>query len=897
MDSFLERCHDVLDLMQTILQFNKLDRVEVGGTKGKLLSSNVQQIYADFNQVSAVKDIGFFLSFTFPQEFDSELLALLQAVTPFKTFSYDIASVEAKQFDEDFYNFRCVVQDLERRIGSLISQALDDSTTVMACFKVIESFDELLERDLIVAEMEDKHAYLLKSYALDLKMVQDIFIAGQIRPNLNLNCPPRAGAVIWVRGLMQRIDEPMQRIRAMGAPVLKSEEGQEVTRAYDAIMASMLHFEETNVEEWAKDLELTSQDKLKQSLLRRDDQEVAESLLLRVNFDPALVCLLREVKYFKLLNDCKAESQKSIQVPESAYQIFVKGETYRQQTGNLELIVNIYNSMFSSLLDVERPLIQAKLDSIDKVLLKGLRHMNWKSQAIGDFITQTMLITKEANNILQTCKANVKEIQSILSSFANNLMMERKANKSYMVDEYRSIFALHIKSRYTAISKGGSDIHKYVEGSLKVLKVNKGALVWRAYVDYVNHIVIEGMVFAILASIKYLKDQIDPAFLNQRDVNPLLEICLRLSPPDVVFEPIMGSTRSGDGMRDIFFGWLNSFVNAATLFSRLDSQERDGDYLADVQENPRILHSIAQVSRLYTWTEQQCSLFRESFLKYAYLWTIDIQHHFQDFMKSESTDGPFGPCPTLSSFDAQIVKYKHLQFEIHDLPSSKTIGFFKIDAKPIKNALASVLSKWIHQFQDHLLQRVITEVTELSDFINFTDKALDMEVVDQDTMLQVMGYLRDVRKRSERTDNLFEPLRQIVALLTKHNVATPPEIIFGLEQVPITWSNVKKKATLTKDKHSKEQSVQAEKLKRQSKDFEFRVEEFFNYFKRAIPSDYSTNFDKAYEILDQIHHGNQREDPLPFGTLVELKRDAARLNEMQELFELYVSAFSPILYF
>ena len=54
MDSFLERCHDILDLMQTILQFNKLDRVEVGGTKGKLLSSNVQQIFSEFNQASFV---------------------------------------------------------------------------------------------------------------------------------------------------------------------------------------------------------------------------------------------------------------------------------------------------------------------------------------------------------------------------------------------------------------------------------------------------------------------------------------------------------------------------------------------------------------------------------------------------------------------------------------------------------------------------------------------------------------------------------------------------------------------------------------------------------------------------------------------------------------------------
>ena len=47
LDSFLERCHDVLDLMQTILQFNKLggDKgVEIGGTKGKTLTSSVRQV-------------------------------------------------------------------------------------------------------------------------------------------------------------------------------------------------------------------------------------------------------------------------------------------------------------------------------------------------------------------------------------------------------------------------------------------------------------------------------------------------------------------------------------------------------------------------------------------------------------------------------------------------------------------------------------------------------------------------------------------------------------------------------------------------------------------------------------------------------------------------------------
>lgn len=44
LDSFLERCHDILDLTQTIVQFSKLAKIEVGGTKGNTLTASVKQV-------------------------------------------------------------------------------------------------------------------------------------------------------------------------------------------------------------------------------------------------------------------------------------------------------------------------------------------------------------------------------------------------------------------------------------------------------------------------------------------------------------------------------------------------------------------------------------------------------------------------------------------------------------------------------------------------------------------------------------------------------------------------------------------------------------------------------------------------------------------------------------
>lgn len=41
LDSFLERCHDILHLTNTIVQFNKLSKIDLGGTKGKTLTESV----------------------------------------------------------------------------------------------------------------------------------------------------------------------------------------------------------------------------------------------------------------------------------------------------------------------------------------------------------------------------------------------------------------------------------------------------------------------------------------------------------------------------------------------------------------------------------------------------------------------------------------------------------------------------------------------------------------------------------------------------------------------------------------------------------------------------------------------------------------------------------------
>ena len=68
-------------------------------------------------------------------------------------------------------------------------------------FKLLESFEGLLDREVIATDLEKKNADLLTSFASDLKDVFDLFHTYKDKPVVARNSAPHSGAAAWVRGL------------------------------------------------------------------------------------------------------------------------------------------------------------------------------------------------------------------------------------------------------------------------------------------------------------------------------------------------------------------------------------------------------------------------------------------------------------------------------------------------------------------------------------------------------------------------------------------------------------------------------------------------------------------------------------------------------------------------
>jgi len=441
LDAFSERCQDIMHLTGAISQFGKLQKIEIGNTKGKAMTASIMTVFTEFTK----------------------------AVDDFTLVKYDILDIEKREFDDDFFKFRQRVKELERRLAAVLTQSFDDCDTIIGKFKMLDSFEGLLTRPIIMDELERKQITLLELFKSDLKDTQAIFQEGKIlvervdeRSPISSNMPPISGALNWTRGLFDRVHEPMERLSQLSATIQDREEFKDVQKLYNSLCKSLKEFEEVKLVEWVEGVEENTEVHLSKPLLIKEDTELADEGFIRVNFDPTLVRLLREVKYLQLLE---------LKVPERASSLYNKVDVYRTQTGNLELTVNMYNEVLATLLPVEKPLLGDRIQAMLDALAPGLDSLKWNADSINPFISKAMKIVTEVDELVKKMKENVKKMHEIMDKW-NKPLYERK-NKALPAEDVEQTHQALVGPRLEDIRNNGKEIHRLMKDTQDNIKPDK----------------------------------------------------------------------------------------------------------------------------------------------------------------------------------------------------------------------------------------------------------------------------------------------------------------------------------------------------------------------------------------------------------------------------------------
>ncbi|KAL2077982.1 hypothetical protein ACEWY4_025667 [Coilia grayii] len=857
LDRFIDRLQTIeasSTLLLTAVDMMKLEKIEFGGIRGKALSQQVLWLH---------------------EEFMERLKVLTDK-------PYDCLDVNNKDFETDVNQFQSKVEDTDRRLGAIFCQAFDDVSGLEHGFKLLDMFGSLLERPLIAADAHAKYPLLIRMYDCELdrckllfrKQTQMMETAGY--SPVSKNMPVVAGGLQWARQLQERIQVPFHNFRYITHPCMESAEGQRMVQKHDELMQLLKRYCMQLYEQWTESVGEKSQYNLSQPLICRDPA----TRLISVNFNPQLLSVLREVKYL--------EARQDEVIPDTAANIYARKELMWQYVGNLDLAVGWYNKVLCSVLEVEFPLIRDQLRDINGQLKEAEESMNWNYKGIWEYIQRVRDMVRALEGSLQRTKDNVEEIQAIMRSWVTPIFERREGKKDSLLNlEDR---AERLDKCYRHMRDSGAKIHALVQKNLELFNANPSSPEWRAYVDYIDEMVIDGFFNSIESSLKFFLDNTD----LRSGLAPLFEAQLDLQPPDMVFRPSL-EFGAADGFYDLVEGLVNDVYRISSLVPRLAEHSTFPHYQADMED----MADLADMRQLLTERVQavtaRCCELRDAHERYAYLYVDDRKEFMRQFLlyghaltgeeiEAHGENGVPEAPPALDSFREQVDQYERVYEEVLQLePVHVVNGWMRLDARAFKSALLNTVKKWSLMFKQHLIDHVTNSLSDLEDFIQVAKVGLSKSVAEGDYsgLVEVMGHLLAVKERQSSTDEMFEPLQQTIDLLKTYEQELPDVVYKQLEELPEKWTNLKKQAVVVKQHVAPLQASEVACLRRKCTSFDVEQHTFREDFRNN--GLFRFDSENPYEMLDTAHR-----------QILEKEATMATLVESAGLFEVNISDYRQL---
>jgi len=919
---FRDRLKNIVEVLRSFVSLVKLEKGEVGGPKGEDLTRQVGVVYTEF----------------------------MAAMDSFLTASYDCLNPEDPKFDEAYKQYVQERRDWSHRLGSLVSQGFETALTIPSPFKLLDTFDEVILREDRHTDLEKHFQRLLGQYLVELRFVEHEFYQYHKDPPLYLNLPPLAGALWWSRGLADRLITGMASFEQHTKSMLDHGLGLEIVKYHTHVMGMLAQYQRQQFDEWAAKIDTASLDKLELPLLRRlpavPPQTVGQ---LAVNFNPALVALLREVKYLRML---EGDVLKVIgaDIPGNAMTIFEQAETFRNYTGTLDLVVEHYNTSIQTMLPEEAPLVQDRMNAANEALEEGINHLNWKQSGVGAFIAKVQQMVDAIFNRLQQAQKSVNEIENVLKSWATPIL-RRAAEDRKLINpvEERDKYAV----RLAEVQRGGEAIHQRIaENNATFDGIAPDSPSWKAYLRYISRIVAEGISAVVKVSLQYLIQHMEVA---QKD--PLFEVRLQLqkqAPVSITAAPTQkGQERPAfrlayvpdtegvdeGSLSHLVNTWVKNFFEIAQAVRCV---ECDGNYLQQMQQHAELVLLRQQVRQLLDDSLMKCNELSAQFSQYDFLWKSELEATFKKFLTSgpqvlphlrellpeiaaemtSTVAAPAAPAegleaqeraeaerkkaeekkkadaakkkddkggekkdgaaPTLEDFEREIRLLMKLRQKVELIPDQIRHTWLRADARAGKADIIKMIDEWIKKYQTHLETKVTSSLADLQQFIERVSSELTRKFTPE-TLYEALHVLLDLRARTEATDEMFEPLRAVCALLKRFGIHVSPDALNLLDTLPPLWDRVKRLSYTLKDSLQQMMYEEKQNIHARYEAFQHRVDEYREKFRGLPYFNFTLGPTDAYALIDQVHQ-----------ELNELEEEAKKIAASEDLFELTVHEYDGI---
>ena len=130
------------------------------------------------------------------------------------------------------------------------------------------------------------------------------------------------------------------------------------------------------------------------------------------------------------------------------------------------------------------------------------------------------------------------------------------------------------------VKDAGLKIHSLVADNVICFKSEESSDLWKAYVEYLDEMVVEGFFHCVGCSFNYLLENTDV----KNPVSPLFEARLELQAPEMVFVPSL-DYNVPNGFYDLIDGIIADIYQQSSLVNRLASHNGHNHYQVIAQSS------------------------------------------------------------------------------------------------------------------------------------------------------------------------------------------------------------------------------------------------------------------------------------------------------------------------
>ncbi|ETE64168.1 Dynein heavy chain 11, axonemal, partial [Ophiophagus hannah] len=760
------------NIFVTMLEFEKLEKLEFGGIKGKCLNAHISKLNEEF----------------------------IEFCNTFKEKTYDPLDYNNMEFEEDYSDFKHKNLEFERRLGAIFCVAFLDCSGLESAFKLITILGSFLEKPIIIEMFSANYKILLQMFDEELR-----------------NC--------------------------------KCLYDEHIKQKYIEILKLFDQYEDQIYFKWKSKVDDICLFNLDQPLIKRNGKDG----LLSVNFDPKLVAVLRDVKYLLLMDQPN--------IPSSALELYKKKGTFAKYTGNLELVVQWYNKVKQTVLEVEYPLVEKELIAADNLLKEAEKKLTWQKENCWEYIECIKAKVHDLEQRLQKSKDNIKTIQQIMNYWMEQPFFSRKDNRKEAL--------LNLEDKEDKIAKkimsfqeDGCRMHKLVEENLKLFKADLDSDSWKIYLEFVDDIIADGFFNAIAYNLNFFLENTEKVLKPA----PLFQVQMILSAVEIEFKPSLDK-EAGDGFYDLIDELLSNIFKISAQVKRMASHLEIQHYQNDMDDISELSSTREKIMNRVADVITEAMNFKNSLDCYAYLWVDDRSEFMKQFL-----------------FYGRIDIYENLYNQMSKLEDFRIFeGWLKVDLKPFKHSFLNVIKKWSWMFKEYLVKFVTDSLADLEEFIKMTNLGLQKQLseIDYNGLIDIMFHLLAVRDRQSATDGLFEPLKDTIVLLENYGQKMPDHIYIQVEELPEKWNATQKLAVSVKHEVAPFLTSEVTILRKKCAAFDGKQIGFRERFRADAPFHFDAQ--NPYALLDKANQELER-----------MEEEMLHLHETANLFEVTISEYKQI---